>query len=688
MSIKNLFTKKILLLWIIISSIALFFGIQDFINSNKPDNSVSVTVGSCYGACKNLFEGEYATGTTCFGDPNVVPGSDKICYQCQSSGNFIKVDNAMCVSSCYAQCLKDTGITEYKDGDKCYNGGYGYPYGVWTCSEGKWFRGEQSQCAGQCEGDSPYTLYPKGHACAVNNVCYQCNNPGSDVLGGFEIVDGSICNVDPSVQSNTPTFKTHLLNFGMWGVAGTKYANEGEFHNYIPELDKDVFNTVHVQAQADPELMNEYFNTARGTNQVDNMEVVLDVLWWFFEANSTNMSNTSRVDASADPIGTITLRKDIKTNIKKDANGNITEYEILEGDETESLVLDQLDLIIKGGAVGSLNYGNNEDVIKYLYFDEPDLKGIDPLQFNAVTTYLNYKYPELRTMVVLGYSFNEDNEPNDNISKFDILRKSEKYLYGVDVVAFDYYYTIAGRLDNGVRVDASFYDFQKKYADFLTIINNTQEIWLVIDGYTAEFSENNTTTKRGTEQDLYNSFRMYYNFAENNGRIKGILSFIYQNNSEIPDQTHAMRDYLKSDSPFYSQRISDAYNEIGRFIISNSKDLKNVINSANQGSSNLRRSTSSSIASSSCSDANFIWNGSFCEYIDESKSICGGIDFDFNELVDLSDFSAFAKTFGKECLQIAVPVDDACGLLDSDSSGAVDLADFGYFAKIFENQCN
>lgn len=201
-------TKKdyrvLLVVWIVLALFALVFGgRQYFLNQEDVDVPVTSQV-YCPGACLGFGISQYAVGTACLGDPSAVAGSDSTCYKCGADGNFQATDRNVC-SHCYAQCMGDPFVTQYNNGDKCFNGGSGYPYGVYTCNLGKWERkAEQNQCAGQCAGDGPYTLYDKGHLCQVNNVCYECTTPGTEELGGFSIVDNSKCAaVAPSGQSCT-----------------------------------------------------------------------------------------------------------------------------------------------------------------------------------------------------------------------------------------------------------------------------------------------------------------------------------------------------------------------------------------------------------------------------------------------------------------------------------------------------
>ncbi|MCA9381427.1 hypothetical protein KC678_04130 [Candidatus Dojkabacteria bacterium] len=238
--------RMILVIWIIVALFAVVFGGKQYFENRPGDVSVGSTTVYCDGACLGFGLDKYAVGTACLGDPTVVPGSDSTCYVCGADGNFTETTRNSC-SHCYAQCLGDPFVTQYNNGDQCYNGGSGYPYGVYTCDNGQWVRGEQNKCAGQCAGDGAYTLYDKGHLCAVDNVCYECTTPGAEELGGFSVVDnakcdavatggascrakcvgdtaereysdGSQCNAGTTAEGN---YGTYTCNNGTWEVATT-----------------------------------------------------------------------------------------------------------------------------------------------------------------------------------------------------------------------------------------------------------------------------------------------------------------------------------------------------------------------------------------------------------------------------------------------------------------------------------
>lgn len=76
---------------------------------------------------------------------------------------------------------------------------------------------------------------------------------------------------------------------------------------------------------------------------------------------------------------------------------------------------------------------------------------------------------------------------------------------------------------------------------------------------------------------------------------------------------------------------------------------------------------------------------------DQTESFgCGRMDVKNNNILELDDFAAFAKSYGDECNLIPLPESyPNCGFKDADEDGIVNLKDFAWFSTLyFEKRCS
>ncbi|MCA9381426.1 hypothetical protein KC678_04125 [Candidatus Dojkabacteria bacterium] len=218
--------KTLLLVWILVAFILSLVGGFKYLSNQNGSNDVSVADNAynCTGGCVYLGTStDYAIGTLCRGSAS---GGAKdqytnTCYKCIGDNNFAPQDSVSACNICYGQCVGDSAITEYSQGEQCavtndsavetgVSTGTGQA-AILSCNNGLWEYSTQAKCFGQCRGDKAGSLYDQGYTCLdprTDNYCWVCEDPkikGHGEYGGMNYYEIGNSKCD-SVRAQVPTY--------------------------------------------------------------------------------------------------------------------------------------------------------------------------------------------------------------------------------------------------------------------------------------------------------------------------------------------------------------------------------------------------------------------------------------------------------------------------------------------------
>ena len=193
-----------------------------------------------------------------------------------------------------------------------------------------------------------------------------------------------------------------------------------------------------------------------------------------------------------------------------------------------------------------------EDNIYSLYFDEPAWRGYKKDRFIDLTARLKKRFPNYKLMAIEAYPsvIPETTLPNATII-------DTEYIQNLTDIGYDYYPYYPSK-----SYSPSFKGITLNYVNKLnSITTNSQKIWLVPDA-TLETNCNSGSAF------LVNAIEDYYDIAQNNPKIVGMLPYLYGGSLSVSNYITSKRLFDSADA-CYNSNLKQKHISIGKSIASN-----------------------------------------------------------------------------------------------------------------------